>query len=146
MSTIKQDYSDYINHLSNMGSMYSFLSGFMFTAITVLITQLPDPNNISAQLVLLFMAVMLDIFMFYMGNFYQQVLYFCRNVPAYSGRKSIFNILSDLSVLLGLGVSTVLLFLLCNLIYLALAQLIAWVLTSVGAYKSIFKPYYEKRK
>lgn len=64
MSTIKQDYSDYINHLSNMGNMYSFLSGFMFTAITVLITQLPDPNNIRAQLVLLFMAVMLDIFMF----------------------------------------------------------------------------------
>ena len=146
MSTSKEDYSDYISHLSNMGNMYSFLSGFMFTAITVLIALLPDPSHIRIQLVLLFMAVMLDIFMFYMGNFYQRVLYFCRYVPASSGRKSVFNVLSDLSVLFGLGVSTVLLFLLCNLIYLALAQLIAWMLTSVAAYKSIFKPYYEKRK
>ena len=146
MSTSKEDYSDYINHLSNMGNMYSFLSGFMFTSITVLIALLPDPSNIRVQLVLLFMAVMLDIFMFYMGNFYQRVLYFCRKVPASSGRKSVFNVLSDLSVLFGLGVSTVLLFLLFNLIYLALAQLIAWMLTSVAAYKSIFKPYYEKKK
>ena len=146
MSTDEKDYSDYIKHLSNMGNMYSFLSGFMFTAITVLITRLPDPSNIMAQFVLFFMAVMLDIFVFYMGNFYQAVVYLCKNVPSYSGRKSLFNFLSDSSILLGLGGTTVLLFLLWNLIYLALAQTIAWVLTSIAVYKSIFEPFYEKRK
>lgn len=112
MSTGEKDYSDYIKHLSNMGNMYSFLSGFMFTAITVLITRLPDPSSIMAQLVLFFMAVMLDIFVFYMGSFYQGVVYLCKNIPSYSGRKNLFNLLSDASVILGLGGSTVLLFLL----------------------------------
>lgn len=145
MSIGEKDYSDYINHLSNMGNMYSFLSGFMLTVITVLITQFPDPSSTMAQIVLFFMAVVLDIFAFYMGSFYQRVLYFCKNVPSYSGRKSLFNILSDSSIILGLGGTTVLLFLLWNLIYLALAQTIAWILTSIAAYKSTFKPYYEER-
>jgi hypothetical protein len=145
VSTNEKDYSDYIKHLSNMGNMYSFLSGFMFTAITVLITRLPDPSSIMTQVVLFFMALMLDIFIFYMGNFYQGVIYLCKNVPSYSGRKSLFNLLSDASVILGLGGTTMLLFLLWNLTYLALAQTIAWVLTSIATYKSIFKPYYKKK-
>ena len=144
MATSEKDYSDYIKYLSNIGSMYSFLSGFMFTAITVLITRLPDTTSIMVQFALFFMAIMLDIFIFYMGSFYTQVVYLCKNVPSYSGRKSFFNLLSDTSVILGLGGSTVLLFLLWNLIYLALAQTIAWVLTSVVIYKRISKPFYEK--
>jgi len=146
MSTDETDYSDYITHLSNMGNMYSFLSGFMFTAITVLVTQLPDPSSIMAQFILFFMAVMLDIFIFYMGSFYQRVIYFCKNVPPNSGKKSFFNILSDTSVVLGLGGITVLLFLLLNLVFLALAQTLAWLLVSITVYKSVFKQYYEKRK
>jgi len=98
------------------------------------------------QLVLFFMAVMLDIFIFYMGNFYQAVVYLCKNVPVYPGRKNLLNLLSDVSVILGLGGTTVLLFLLWDLIYLALAQTVAWVLTSIAVYKSILKPHYEKRK
>jgi len=126
--------------------MYSFFSGFMFTAIIVLITRLPAPSSIMTQLVLFFMAVMLDIFMFCMGRFYQAVVYLCKNVPVYSGRKNLFNLLSDVSVILGLGGTTVLLFLLWDLIYLALAQTVAWVLTSIAVYKSILEPHYEKRK
>ena len=126
--------------------MYSFFSGFMFTAIIVLITRLPAPSSIMTQLVLFFMAVMLDIFVFYMGNFYQGVIYLCKNVPPYSGKKNLFNILSDSSVMLGLGGTTVLLFLLWSLTFLALAQTLAWVLTSIAAYRSVFRPYYEKRK
>ncbi|NIQ06632.1 MAG: hypothetical protein GWO20_13160 [Candidatus Korarchaeota archaeon] len=146
MSADEKDYSEYINHLSNMGNMYSFLSGFMFTAITVLITQLPDPNRMMAQFVLFFMAGILDMFILYMGSFYQKVLYFCKKVPPYSEKKTVFNLLSDISVLLGVGVSTVLLFLLWNLIYLALAQLIALGIASIAAYRSVFKPYYQRQQ
>lgn len=101
MSVGEENYSDYIMHLSNMGSMFSFRSGFMFTAINLVITRLSDPSTMIAQFVLFFMATMLNIFIFYMGSFYQQVLYFCKNVPPYSGRKSFFNVLSDVSVMLG---------------------------------------------
>jgi len=40
----------------------------------------------------------------------------------------------------------VLLFLLMNLVELALAQSIAWILTAIAAYKSVFKPYYQSKK
>ena len=140
------DYSDYAKHLSNMGGMYSFLSGFMFTAITVLITRLPDPSSAIAQFALFFMAVMLDIFIFYMGDLYMSVLNLCKNVPPSSGKRSFYNVLSDVCVMLGLGGSTVLLFLLFNFVYLALAQMVAWLLMILVAYRTIFAPYYAKNK
>jgi len=117
MSTAEEDYSDYIQHLSNMGNMYTFLSGFMFTAITVLLTQLPDPTIFMAQIALFFMASLLDVFILYMGDSYMKVVYLCKRVPPYSGKPSPANILSDLSVLLGLGGTTILLFLTFGLVH-----------------------------
>ena len=136
MSENEKDYSDYIQHLSNMGQMYTFLSGFMFTAITILLIQLPEPSSLMAQLALLFMVVFLDIFVYYMGFIYHQVLRVCRNLPSFSGERSFANVMSDLSVVLGLGGSTVLLFLLMNLIYLGIVQLIAWGFTTLAIYNS----------
>jgi hypothetical protein len=141
----EEDYSDYIKHLSNMGSMYAFLSGFMFTAITIVLTRLPDPTVLMAQCVLLFMGTMLSVFIFYMGNFFMAVVPLCKSRPSYSGQKSIFNIFSDISILLGLSGSVVLLFLLWNLVYLALAQLIVWVFFAILTYRSLFKPFYRRR-
>jgi hypothetical protein len=140
------DYSDYMKHLSNMGSMYAFLSGFMFTAITLVITRLPDPSTVMAQFTLFFMALMLNTFILYMGMCYMAVVPLCKNVPSYSGKRNLFNILSDISVMVGLGGSTVLLFLLWNLIYLAIAQTVTWILFSVIIYKSTLKPHYQTRK
>lgn len=141
----EEGYSDYIKHLSNMGSMYAFLSGFMFTAITLVLTRLPDPTVVMAQCVLLFMGIMLSVFIFYMGNFFMQVVPLCKSRPSYSGRGSLFNIFSDISVMLGLGGTTVLLFLLWNLIYLALAQTAVWIFFTVLTYRLIFKPFYQRR-
>lgn len=146
MSTDEKDYSDYIKHLSNLGSMLSFFSGFMFTSITILLTQLPDPTQIRAQVTLFFLAAMLDIFIFLMADSYQKVVYLCKNVPPYSGRITPTNLLMDISMILGFGGSTVLLFLLWNLIYLALAQVIAWALVTIAAYISTMKPFYKKPK
>jgi hypothetical protein len=92
------------------------------------------------------MGVMLNIFIFYMGSFYTQVVALCKNVPCYSGRKSLFNIFSDISVMLGLGGSTILLFLLWGLTYLALAQTVAWIVFAILTYKSLFKPFYKRKE
>jgi hypothetical protein len=81
-----------------------------------------------------------------MGSFYSRVLSFCKRVPPTSGKKSPFNVFSDLSVMLGIGGSTVLLFLLWNLIYLAVAQAVVWLLISIMTYKQLFKPYYEREE
>ena len=142
----EEDYSDYIKHLSNMGSMYAFLSGFMFTAITLVLTRISDPTTLMAQVVLLFMAVMLNVFIFYMGFFLNEVAPLCKNRPPYSGSKSPLNIFSDVSVMLGLGVTIILLFLLWNLIYLAIVQTVLWILIVILAYRSIFRPFYKGKR
>ena len=142
----KSDYSDYIKHLSNMGNMYAFVSGFMFTAITLVVTRLPDPSTTMAQSVLFFMGIMLNIFIYYMGAFYFNVVELCKNRPSYSGKTSLFNIVSDLSIMIGLGGSIILLFLLWGLTYLALAQTIVWIVFSVVAYRAYFKPFYREHK
>jgi hypothetical protein len=80
-----------------------------------------------------------------MGSCYTQVVYVCKNVPPYSCKPSFSNIMSDLSVLLGLGAATIFLFLTLGLIFVALAQLIVSILVGVASYRSIFKPFYEKR-
>jgi len=46
----ESDYSDYIKHLSNLGGGLLFISGFMFTVITILLTQLPNLNSPQSQL------------------------------------------------------------------------------------------------
>jgi len=73
-----------------------------------------------AQFVPFFMAVMLNTFTFHMGSLYQQAVSLCKNVPAYSRKRSLFNV-EMFSVMVGLGGSAILLFLLWNLVYLALA-------------------------
>ena len=78
MSKAEEDYSDYIQHLSNLGNMYTFLAGFMFTAITIILTQLPERTTVMAQIALFFMASMLDVFILYMGYFYMNVVYLCK--------------------------------------------------------------------
>jgi len=47
--------------------------------------------------------------------------------------------------MLGLGGSMILRYLLWGLTYLALAQTVAWIVTSVLAYKFVFKPFYKNR-
>jgi len=126
--------------------MYTFLSGFMFTAITIILTQLPERTTVMAQIALFFMASLLDVFILFMGMFYMNVVYLCRHAPPYSGKPSLTNILSDLSVMLGFGGATILLFLTFGLVYLALAQLVVWLLASIVAYRTIFKPFYQRNK
>lgn len=81
VSTGEQDYSDYIKYLSNMGNMFSFLTGFMFTAITVLVTRLPNPNSVVAQIALFFMATMLDVFIFLHGQLLPKSTLFLQKHP-----------------------------------------------------------------
>ena len=145
MSTNEKDYSDYIKHLSNMGSLYALFAGFMFTSITVLITRLQDPISLMAQFTLFFFAVMLDVFIFCMADSYQDVFHFCKNIPPYTKRRARLNLVYDASIILGFGGATILLFLLYNLAVLALAQTIAWSVMIAASYTVTIKPFYKKR-
>jgi hypothetical protein len=140
MTTDEEDYSDYIKHMSNLSSVGSLLAGFTFTTLTILITRLPDPSSIMSQLVLFFIAVLFYLFIFLVGWNANTIIYFCKKVPPKTKQLSTFNLLTLVSYVL-LGVTVILMFLLWNLIYLALASGIVWALFIISFYIFVWKPF-----
>lgn len=142
----EKDYSDYMKYLSNLVSMMSLFSGFMFTAYTILITRLPDPTNITAQLALYVLSTFLGIFLFILGYFVTMALYSCRNLPPMTKRTANVNLLFLASTSSAMGIVTTLLSFLWNLIYLASIQIVSWAVLCVAVYLYILKPGQQYRK
>lgn len=65
MSSDEEYYSDFLNQLSNLSVELSLFSGFTFTIITILLTMLPGPSTLSAQIALFFLVMLLDLFIFF---------------------------------------------------------------------------------
>jgi hypothetical protein len=142
----KEDFSDYIKHLSNLIGHLSLFSGFMFTAYTILITRLPDPSGIIAQFTLYILSLFLDIFLFLISQLNVMVITFCRNVPPLSKRTAMVNSLFFTSVFFGMSFVTSLMPLLWNLVYLALVQTVQWILFAVATNHLILKPFSQYRE
>jgi len=145
VTTNEKDYSDYIKYLSNAVSVFSFFAGFTLTTITLLITLLPDPSSIMSQLTFLFLAVLFDLLIFSMGFIVNLVIYFCRNVPPLTKRLATITTLVVTVTQFG-GIGIVLMFLLCDLIYLALASGVVYASVVIATYIFTVKPLKEYRK
>jgi hypothetical protein len=131
----KVDYSIYVASHANRAQVFSVFSGFTFTAITLLLTLLPDPSQITSQVILLFLVVLLDILgVLLYGE--QIVLFYCvRTAPRLpEGFKAgIFNSLGVWVWVLLAGMVLVM-FLAWNLVYLALAAAIVSAFFSVSGF------------
>ncbi len=145
LPTDKKDYSDYIKHLSNLIGMLSLFSGFMFTAYTILITRLPDPSGIIAQLTLYILSLFLNIFLFLISWFNFMVITSCRNIPPLTKRTALTNLLFYISIFVAMVIVTSLMSLLWNLTYLALVQTIQWILFAEAIRRFILKRYAQYR-
>jgi hypothetical protein len=126
----QKDYSDYIQHASNTNSMLSLLSGFTFTAFTILLAQLPDPSSILSQITLFFIAALFYVFLTELGWMHMQTIRLYSNVPPASRGLNTFNFVNSLSYT-GLELTVVLMLLIWNLNYLALATGIMWVILAI---------------
>ena len=58
MSKNEKDYSAYISAISFEASTYAFFGGFVFTAITIILTLLPDPSTWQSQATLFFLTLL----------------------------------------------------------------------------------------
>jgi len=145
LPTDKEDYSDYIKHLSNLIGIVSLFSGFMFTAYTILITRLPDPSGIIAQLTLYLISLFLNIFLYLGSQFNVMVITYCRNIPPLTKRVSMTNSLFLISIFSAMVILTSLMSLLWNLTYLALVQTVQWILFAEAIWRFILKPFVQYR-
>ncbi len=135
-----------MKHLSNLISIMSLFSGFMFTAYTILITRLPDPTSITAQLALYVISTFLGIFLFILGYFIVVALSSCRNLKKKTKGTDNVNLLFFASTASAMSIVTTLMSFLWNLTYLAFAQIVTWILLSMAVYLFIIKPGWQYRK
>ena len=141
----EKDYSAYMNYHSSILQTFSLLSGFTFTAITIILAVFPDPSQIRTQIILFVLEVLLDIFLLYVvqENF---LLANCVRIGPplpNAWKKSWVSVYFELIGWTLLSVSVVLMFFLWNLIYLAIASVVVTTLFIVYAYLTVAKPFDE---
>ena len=145
MSEVEEDYSDYIKHMSNIISLGTVLAGFTLTTLTLLITLLPDPSQISVQVTLFFLAFLFNTFIFLSGWTSVNILYFCRRVPRLTRQMNILNRIASVCFNM-LGVAIAMIFFFFNLNYLALASAVTWTLFIMVNYTIVWKPFRKFRE
>jgi len=145
VTTDEEDYSDYIKHMSSFNSEFTTIAGFTFTVLTLLITLLPDPSSITAQLTFFFLAILFDLAILLVAWNTINNIYFCRNVPPSTKGLKVFNWLTFLCFSLS-GIPTILLFLLSDLIYLTIVSGGVWALGVIANFVFTYKPLLEYRK
>ena len=139
-------YSDFLNQLSGLTSELSLFCGFTLTIITILVTRLPDPTIMIAQLSLLFLTIMLNLLQFLLGWVIIMRTRYCRYLPLNDIKHSkIFNTLLFLA-LATWNLSVVLIYLLWDLTYLAITAAIIWLTVFIVSYTFLWGQFREHDK
>ncbi|MGB9676346.1 MAG: hypothetical protein ACPL0C_04085 [Candidatus Bathyarchaeales archaeon] len=145
MTEDRNNYSDYVKHLSNLMSGMLFLAGFTFTVVTILLTRLSNPNTVQSQLILLFFTVFFYLLIFLASHFAIEVIYYCEGVPQLSIQTKITNALVVL-VILSVGFAFPLLFLLWELTSLATISCVIWMFFAVAIFLFVYMPFQKWRR
>ncbi len=125
--------------------MFTMICGFTFTSITILVTRLPDPISIGAQLTILFLMILFDLFLDIFLSLLLEGIRHCRYVPPLTRFVAFRNHLVFLGTSLW-GLSVPMMFLFWNLPYLAVAGVIIWALfLSIGTLTA-WVPFLKYRK
>jgi hypothetical protein len=149
MSEIEDKYSSYRSYYSSMTTVTALLAGFTFTGITLLLTRLPDPTQTSVQATLLFLTVLLNLFLYSLAWAQTAIENCIRIAPELSQtwwRWNRARVMIGASSEYGLRFSVVLMFLIWNMTYLAMASALTLVLLIILEHRSIYKPYNEELK
>lgn len=141
----EKDYSTYMGWMQGQKGTYAFICGFTFTAITLLIINLPNPNDVSSQLIMLFLTVVFDLLLYLILLIGAECLKFCKDIPPYDKSSRFCNTLSNLSFVLW-GFSIPLIFLLWKLTYLAISSTIIYIIFIAISNFTIIKIVKQYRK
>jgi len=136
----EEKYSAYVQYVSNLSQNWALFSGFTFTAITVLLTLLPDPSQIFAQGTLFSLTALLFVFLFLL-LFENTMLTYC--VIAAPSLPKVTKIVGDLLlkvVWYVIGIPIVLMYLLWNLFSLAIAAIVLNAIFIILVHVAIDKP------
>lgn len=145
MSSSGEDYSDYVKHRSNLINIFVLLCGFTFTAVTILVTRLPEPNSLSSQLILLFSSVLLDLFVFLLLLNTVNIFNYVRGVPEPTRVTNFISLMSVVSIGLW-GFLMPLIYFLFDLTVLAFVSALIWAFVLVSGITVIWRPFEQRRR
>ena len=134
---------------SNAFNRYAFFSGFTFTTIAILLTQLPELTQINTQIMLFILTAILSIFLERMAEM-EVVVQHCVNLAPtlpqtyYGWREKMDDVTEMLSWPL-LCIALTVMYLAWNLFYLALASVFLIAIFYTYTYIEV-KPFLEYRQ
>ncbi len=138
----KAEYSEYFQHNTTIGSVLSLFCGFLFTSITILLTTLQNKEGVLAQATILFLALIFYLSLYVLLDNLEMAFHYIKNIPPLTLKVKPFFFL--LLIFYFFGTSTVLMFLLFNLVYLAAVSGMIWALFVAASLNSTVRRFYKQ--
>jgi hypothetical protein len=122
-------YSDYFEHNRTIASVLSLFAGFLFTAVTILLSVLQNKTEILPQITILFITFLFYLTLFALLDNLEMGFHYIKEIPPMTLKvRPFFNLLVIFYLF---GVSTALMFLLFDLFNLSLISGVIWAIVVV---------------
>ena len=142
MSEKKTSYSEYFGHNGVIVGVLSLFCGFLFTSITILLTSLQNKEGALAQATILFLTLIFYFSLYVLLDNLEMAFHYIEDIPPLTLKvRPFFNLLL---IFYFFGTSTILMFLLFNLVYLAIISAIIWTLVVIASINSTVKRFYRQ--
>ena len=143
--TTEEDYSDYSRHINTSINGLTLITGFTFTAITLLLTRLNNSSSLGSQLMLLFLVILFYLDASLAEHLGVETLYCCKRLPPQTRKIAVRATLMMISTAL-FGLAIPFMFFLFDLVYLSIVTFIIWFSTVLVVWVFVYKPLREYRK
>ena len=142
MSEDMDSYSDYFTHNGIIVGVLSLFCGFLFTSIAILLTTLQNRGGILGQATILFLTLVFYFSLFVLLDNLEMAFHYIKNIPPKTLKiRPFFNLLLIFYLF---GTSTVFMFLLFDLLYLAVVSGIVWAIIVTISINSTVKRFYKQ--
>ncbi len=135
-------YLEYFDHNATIVSVLSLFCGFLFTSITIMLTLLQNKETFLFQTTVLFLTLIFYFALFVLLDNLEMAFHYIKNVPPLTLKVRPF--FSLLLIFYFFGTSTVLLFLLFDLNYLAATSAVIWGLFVIASINSTVKRFFKQ--
>ncbi len=141
MSEDKKSYTEYFGHNSVIVQVLSLFCGFLFTSITILLTLLQNKGTL-AQATLLLLTLIFYFSLYALLDNLEMAFHYIENIPPLTLKtRPFFNLLMIFYLF---GTSTILMFVLFNLPYLAAISGVLWAIIVIMSINSTAKRFYKQ--
>jgi hypothetical protein len=142
VSEKKASYSEYFDHNGVIVGVLSLFCGFLFTSITILLTSLQNKESVPAQAAILFLTLIFYFSLYVLLDNLEMAFHYIEDIPPMTLKVRPF--LNLLLIFYLFGTSTILMFLLFNLLFLTVISAVIWVLVVIASISSTVNRFYKQ--